>query len=41
MSKSRKIAVVVVLVALLAVIAGFGLKMHEYSTGVDFYNGLR
>ncbi len=41
MSKGRKIAIVLVLLALVAVAAVVGLKMSEYSAGVDYYSGLR
>lgn len=41
MSKGRKMAVALVLVALAAVAAVVVLKMHEYSAGVDYYSGLR
>ena len=41
MSKGRKIAIAVVLLALVAVAAVVLLKTQEYKAGVDFYNGLR
>ncbi len=41
MSKGRKIAIALVLVALVAVAAVVLLKTNEYSAGVDYYSGLR
>jgi len=41
MSKTRKIAILLVVLALVAVAAVVGLKMHEYNAGVDYYSGLR
>ncbi len=41
MSKGRKIAIVLVILALVAVAAVVLLKMQEYSVGVDYYSGLR
>lgn len=41
MSKGRKFAIALVVLALVAVAAVVVLKMNEYSAGVDFYNGLR
>lgn len=41
MSKGRKIAIALVVLALAAVVAVVLWKTQEYSAGVDFYNGLR
>lgn len=41
MSSKRKIAIVLVVLALAAIAAVVLLKMQEYRVGVDYYSGLR
>ena len=41
MSAKRKIAIVLVTLALAAIAAVVLLKMQEYNAGLDYYSGLR
>lgn len=41
MSKGRKIAIALVVLALVVVAAVVLLKTREYNAGVNYYNGLR
>ena len=41
MSKGRKMAIVIIALALVAVAAVVLWKTQEYQAGVDFYSGLR